>query len=332
MSEESRTRPLIEEELDLELIDVDLYRSKRLWRPSRARGVFGGQVVGQALGAATRTLDPKFHVHSLHAYFLLPGDSRIPIIYVVDRIRDGKSFATRSVAAKQRGRVIFQALVSFQVPEKSILSHQIPMPQVPEPEMVPSQEDNMRKLLEDPKAAKLHKMVRMRLDEPLPIEYRDIVGGETYEPVVSRNTGSGQSKGGAKRMLWMKSKGRLPDDMSYHHCAVAYCSDHYLLGTAMLQHNVSFSESSNPRLTIVASLDHTLWFHDVFRADDYLLYIMESSWTGGGRAMMYGRIYTRDGRLVVSCAQEGLLRAEYNVPKALKDSTPVDPASSKPKL
>ncbi|TPX46862.1 hypothetical protein SeLEV6574_g02995 [Synchytrium endobioticum] len=300
MANNAPTRPLIQEELDLELIDADIYRSKKLWRPSKARGVFGGQVIGQALGAAARTMDSKFHVHSLHAYFVLAGDSSVPIVYVVDRVRDGRSFATRSVRAQQRGRIIFTCTVSFQVPEKTVVRHQLPMPQVPAPEQLPSQEDQMITALQDPKYERYHKTIRMRLEEPLPIEYRDIVGGETYGPAPA-NVTSDENK--SRRLLWMKCKGRLPDEIQYHHCAVAYCSDHYLLGTAMIPNSISYSHQANPRLIMMTSLDHAIWFHEPFRADDYLLYIMESSWTGGGRAMTHGRIYTRDGRLVVTCAQ-----------------------------
>ncbi|KAJ3215287.1 Acyl-CoA thioesterase 8 [Dinochytrium kinnereticum] len=285
-------RSLIERALHLEEIDENLYRSTaaQLWRPLRARGVFGGQIIGLSLAAATRTVPEQFLVHSLHCYFLLPGNENFPIIYSVERIRDGKSFMTRRVTAKQKGKIIFLCSCSFQVVEAGLLNHQAPMPKVPPPEELPSNEEVLKRWLEDPETPqKYHRFLEMRLAEPVPIEFkavRQTSGKEILAPPKSE----------PKQMVWMRAKGKLPDNLSFHQCVVAYTSDHYLLNTSLLVHGVN--GFTDPQLSMIASLDHTI-----------------STKTGGGRGLCFGRVFNQQGDLVMSCAQEGLLRAVPRPPK-----------------
>ncbi|KAI8826822.1 acyl-coenzyme A thioesterase 8-like protein [Fimicolochytrium jonesii] len=309
---EARIGTLIEQGLELEEIDLNLFRSKRLWLPTGARGVFGGQVVGLALAAASRTVDKRFRVHSLHCYFILPGDNTVPIIYRVDRTRDGKTYATRSIKAEQRGKSIFVLTCSFQAGESSPLEHQYPMPDVRPPEELPSNEEKLQHWLHHPRIGSIPKYkenLEMRLQEPIPIDIRDCHGLPRARELLHPR------KQEPKQYIWMRAKGTLPDDPAIHNCVAAYCSDHYLLTTSLLTHGIS--NLSNPRLTMLASLDHAVWFHAPFRADEWLLYEMESSRTVANRGLCFGRIYTRDGRLVVSTAQEGVIRTEFrpNVPR-----------------
>ncbi|KAJ3109805.1 Acyl-CoA thioesterase 8 [Phlyctochytrium planicorne] len=308
-------RSLIERALHLEEIDDNLYRSTaaQLWRPLRARGVFGGQIIGLSLAAATRTVPDKYLVHSLHCYFILPGSDSVPIIYNVERIRDGKSFVTRRVTARQRGKVIFLCSISFQAPEDGLLSHQVPMPKVPPPEELPNNEEVLRGWLQDPSTPrKYHRFLEMRLAEPVPIEFKPVKktsGADILAP----------SKSEPRQMVWMRAKGTLPDNLAFHQCVAAYTSDHYLLNTSLLPHGVN--GFTNPQLSMIASLDHTIWFHKPFKADDWLLYEMESSTTGAGRGLCFGRVFNRQGELVMSCAQEGLVRAIPRPPKKEKDTS-----------
>ncbi|TPX66361.1 hypothetical protein SpCBS45565_g04502 [Spizellomyces sp. 'palustris'] len=314
---ESRLTTLIEQALELEEIDRDLYRSKKLWLPVGARGVFGGQVVGLALSAATRTVDAKYRVHSLHCYFLLPGDNTIPIVYRVNRVRDGKTYTTRMVTALQRGKVIFTLMCSFQAGEESTLTHQYQMPDVLPPEQLKSTEEKLQHWLQHPRISqnpKYREHFEMRLQEPIPIDIRDCHTLQRARDLMH------PPKRAPKQYLWMRAKGTLPDDIAFHNIVAAYCSDHYLLTTSILTHGIS--NYSNPRLSMLASLDHSVWFHAPFRADEWLLYEMESSRTIAGRGLNFGRIYTRDGRLVVSTAQEGVIRAEYRprLPRSVSTS------------
>jgi acyl-CoA thioesterase-2 len=249
--------------LDLERIEDNIFRGTQ---PNEERQrVFGGQVAGQALVAAGRTVADDRHVHSLHAYFLRPGDPTVPIVYDVDRIRDGRSFTTRRVVAIQHGRAIFNLAASFQVAEPGV-EHQMPMPEVPDPEELPE------------------------LDWPWQrgIELR-FVPGQRDQPV---------------QRLWMRANGTLPDDPLLHVCVVAYASDMTLLDPVVLAHRLDWE---NPDL-MVASLDHAMWFHQPFRADEWLLYDQESPAAGGARGLGVGRIFRRDGALAVSVVQEGLIR------------------------
>jgi acyl-CoA thioesterase-2 len=271
--------------LDLEELEVNIFRG-RSPQEDRQR-VFGGQVAGQALVAAGRTVE-RGDVHSLHAYFLRPGDPTIPILYEVDRIRDGRSFTTRRVVAIQHGRAIFHLSASFQKREKG-LEHQVAMPDAPDPESLPGFEERNRTLSERaPEAAEGW----LERERPIDVRYVDPI--DVFAP----------EKRPPRQLVWIKADGRLPDETLLHQCVVAYASDMTLIDTALLPHAISWPD---PRL-ISASLDHAMWFHRSFRADEWLLYAQESSSASGARGFSIGRLYGRDGALVASVAQEGLIR------------------------
>ena len=277
--------------LDLEELEVNIFRG-RSPQENRQR-VFGGQVAGQALVAAGRTVEGRV-VHSLHAYFLRPGDPSIPILYEVDRIRDGKSFTTRRVVAIQRGQAIFHLSASFQVVEPG-LEHQLPMPEAPDPDSLPDQAARTAALYERMPPESLAPEVRSWLERERPIDVR------LCEP-------AGQMKAEKRephRRVWFRAKGRLPDAPLLHQCVVAYASDMTLLDTATLPHGIVWFTDSRFQM---ASLDHAMWFHRPVRADEWLLYATESPSTSGARGFATGSIFTRDGRLVASVAQEGLVR------------------------
>ena len=273
--------------LDLERIENDVFRG--LSPQEERMRVFGGQVAGQALIAAGRTVEDSETVrpvHSLHAYFLRPGDPNIPILYLVDRIRDGRSFTTRRVAAVQRGEAIFHLSASFHVPEVGV-SHQDPMPDVPDPETLPTWSERMA-----PYARNLGE----RFNRPRPIDVR-YVG----EPIRTSPASAVRSP---HHQLWFRSDGNLPDDPLLHACVVAYASDMTLLDTVMLPHGLIWDMDKGTQ----ASLDHAMWFHRPFRADDWLLYDQTSPTAASARGLAMGEIFTRDGDLAVSVVQEGLLR------------------------
>jgi acyl-CoA thioesterase-2 len=271
--------------LDLEELEVNIFRG-RSPKEDRQR-VFGGQVAGQALVAAGRTVEASV-VHSLHAYFLRPGDPKIPILYEVDRIRDGKSFTTRRVVAIQHGEAIFHLSASFQRPEPG-LEHQVPMPEVPDPESLPYGKGRFAKIPPD-----MPEEIKKWLQRPRPIEIRALDPIDYMKP----------QKREPRQRFWIRADGRLPDDPLLHQCVVAYASDMTLLDTATLPHAISWFD---PRFQM-ASLDHAMWFHHPFRADEWLLYDQESAAASGARGFSTGRLFTRDGKLVVSVVQEGLIR------------------------
>jgi acyl-CoA thioesterase II len=274
--------------LDLEPLEVNLFRGRS--PQSRWQRVFGGQVIGQALVAACRTVEDLAQrpPHSLHAYFLLGGDPKVPIIYEVDRIRDGRSFTTRRVNAIQHGRAIYSMSVSFHVNEDG-LSHQLPMPDVPKPEALPSEadiKDNVLPTLPDP--------VRRYFERERPIELRPVEYGRYL----------GQPIKGDRYHMWMRATGKLPDEPAIHQCVLAYASDMTLLDAALIPHGRTVFNDD----IMAASLDHSLWFHRPFRADEWLLYVQDSPNLGGSRGFSRGSIFAADGTLVASVAQEGLLR------------------------
>jgi acyl-CoA thioesterase-2 len=274
--------------LDLEPLEVNLYRG---FSPDEQRlRVFGGQVAAQALIAAGRTVGDGTGadrpVHSLHAYFLRPGDPRVPIVYQVDRIRDGRSFTTRRVAAIQHGEAIFHLSASFHVHEEGV-SHQSPMPDVPDPETLPTWAEAMA-----PHAEMLGDWVT----RPRPIDVRHV-----GEPIRTA-PGTGAQRPPVHRM-WLRADGKVPDDPLLHACLVAYASDMTLLDTIMLPHGLIWNQGSQ------ASLDHAMWFHRPFRADDWLLYDQSSPTAAGARGLATGTIFTRSGALAISVVQEGLIRA-----------------------
>jgi len=271
--------------LDLEPLELNLFRGRSPqvgWQR-----VFGGQVIGQALVAACRTVEGR-PPHSMHAYFLLPGDPKVPIIYDVDRIRDGRSFTTRRVVAIQHGQAIFSMSVSFHVDEPS-LTHQAPMPQVPPPEQLPSENQAREWVL-----ANMPEPIRRYYELERPIEMRPV----EYTRYL------GQKFENARFHVWIRTTGPLPDDPAIHQCVLAYASDWTLLDTALVPHGRSLFE----REFMAASLDHALWFHRKFRADDWLLYAQDSPNLAGARGFSRGLIFARDGTLVASVAQEGLVR------------------------
>ncbi len=272
--------------LDLEEIEKNHYRATS---PSEGwQRVYGGQVLGQALVAASRTVEEDRAAHSLHGYFLRPGDTTVPILYKVERIRDGRSFTTRNVHAIQHGRAIFSMLISFQVEEEG-LTHQVDMPDVPAPEdLTPEEELRAAEAKEHPELFKDWTFKEM------PIDFRPIypLSLANPKPQPPRN------------WAWMKVKGALPDDPRLHQCALAYLSDWSLLDTAFFPHGVSFLQDNLQ----TASLDHAMWFHRPFRADEWLLYVQDSPSSGGSRGINRGLIYSQDGRLVASATQEGLMR------------------------
>jgi acyl-CoA thioesterase-2 len=274
--------------LDLEQIELDIFRG-RSPEESRQR-VFGGQVAGQALVAAGRSVPAERHVHSLHAYFLRPGDPRVPIVYQVDRIRDGRSFTTRRVVAVQHGRAIFNLSASFQI-EEAGLDHQDRMPEAPPPEDVPTPAEQLA-------AAGLPADAGQSRPRPIELRY---VRDPGWLPAHKRRPAA---PGGAN-LVWLRTTGRLPDDPLLHVCAVTYASDLTLLDAVMLANGLSWSDGP---VMQVASLDHAMWFHRPFRSDEWLLYEQSSPSSSGARGLGQGRLWTRDGKLAVSVVQEGLVR------------------------
>ncbi len=271
--------------LDLEPLEVNLFRGRSPqvgWQR-----VFGGQVIGQALVAACRTVEGR-PPHSMHAYFLLAGDPKVPIIYDVDRIRDGRSFTTRRVVAIQHGHAIFTMQVSFHVDEPG-LEHEARMPDVPDAEHLPGE-------------AALRERVMAMMPDPVR-EYYEGERAIEMRPVEFERY-LGKKYDDARFHVWIRVNGGLPDDPVIHQCVLAYASDLTLLDAALLPHGRTVFEKD----ILPASLDHALWFHRPFRADDWLLYAQDSPNLRGSRGFSRGLIFTRDGRLVASVAQEGLLR------------------------
>jgi acyl-CoA thioesterase-2 len=272
--------------LDLETISEDVFRG-----PSQDLGwgtVFGGQVLGQALSAAGRTVDVNRHAHSLHAYFLRPGDPTRPISYHVERTRDGSSFSTRRIRAHQNGPPIFFMAASFQRPESG-LDHQAAMPGVPGPDGLASYDELTRRYL--PLASE---PLRSSLDIEWPFEMRPV---EVIDPLSPQPTAPVSH-------LWLRSAGKLPDDERVHRYLLAYTSDFSLLDTALAPHGRSYWQGDLK----MASIDHAMWFHRPCRADEWLLYAMDSPNACGSRGLVRGQLFDRTGRLVASTAQEGMIR------------------------
>lgn len=273
--------------LSLERIEENLFRGQ-----SQDLGwgtVYGGQVLGQALSAAAQTVPADRLAHSLHAYFLRPGDVALPVVYEVDRIRDGSSFTTRRVVAVQKGAAIFNLDASFQKLEEGF-EHADPMPDAPPPERVPTEQERVARF-----AARLPRFIRERAVSERPIEIRRVDVED--DPILP-------APQAPARMVWLRATAPLPDDPSLHRYLLAYASDYAFLTTALLPHGVTWL---TPGMQ-VASIDHALWFHQPFRIDDWLLHVMDSPVARGARGLVRGRIFTRDGRLVASTAQEGLIR------------------------
>lgn len=274
--------------LDLEQLEANIFRGES--RDLGGKSVFGGQVIGQALMAGARTIEDGLP-HSLHAFFLRPGDMAQPIVYDVDRVRDGRSFAARRMQAIQNGKPILSMIASFHRRESG-LEHQAEMPEVIGPEALEDQ-DALRKrwLAAHPEVPE---RLQRALQRQLAIEFRPV---EPMDPFEAQPQPPEQN-------IWLRAGGQLPDDPLLHRCVLAYASDFNLLSTALLPHGKSYLA---PGL-VVASIDHALWFHRDFRADEWLLYSMHAPTAQGSRGLSRGEIWTRDGTLVASVVQESLMR------------------------
>lgn len=272
--------------LDLEHLEQNLFRGvspQEGWQR-----VFGGQVVGQALVAASNTVDDNRPCHSLHGYFMRPGDPKVPIIYEVERIRDGRSFTTRRVVAIQHGRAIFSMSASFHIEEEGY-EHQFEMPDVPQPEDLPSELDLINPVISKMPERIQNYWKRERPIEMRPVHMRDFLSPREEEP---------------RQNIWIRSTGKLPDNAALHKCVLGYASDMTLLDTSLLPHATSMLD---PEM-MLASLDHAMWFHRPFRADTWLLYVHDSPSASSSLGLTRGQIYTRDGVLVATVSQEGLIR------------------------
>jgi len=276
----------LERLLRVEELDTDLYRGLR--NPGGQGRVFGGQVIAQALMSAAASVDPERVVHSLHAYFMRPGDENLPIICRVERDFDGRSFSTRRVVAMQRGKPILNLATSFQVPEDGF-AHQAEMPDVPPPEDLLSEAELIERQRDELPEAFVAGMTRPRPIEMRAVQPWSLVRPEKREPA---------------RQVWMRAAAPVAGDQVMHRAILAYASDMALLSTSMQPHGVSWVSPGMQS----ASLDHALWLHGDVRADEWMLYVTDSPWAGGGRGFNRGQIFARDGRLIASTAQEGLIR------------------------
>ncbi len=276
----------LQRQLQLERLEVNLFRGES--RDTGSAQVFGGQVLGQALMAAHATIEGRT-VHSLHAYFLRRGDFKRPIVYSVDRSRDGGSFSTRRVIAVQNGEQIFICSASFQIEEQG-LEYQATAPRVPPPEELQPFVKPAPEVL-----ARLPEKLRRWLQIERPFEFRPVQPYNPLEPVATTPP---------VRQIWLRAVDRLPDDDNLHRCLLAYVSDYWLLDTSTMPHGSSFLRGN----LIMASIDHAIWFHRAARVDEWLLYCLDSPSSSGARGFARGSVYTRDGVLVASTAQEGLIR------------------------
>ena len=284
----SKALDAVVELLDLEQIEVNIFRGRSPEGERRQR-VFGGQVAGQALVAAGRTVPADRPVHSLHAYFIRPGNPTAPLVYLVDQVRDGRSFTTRRVSAIQHGKTIFTLSASFHREEPGV-THATAIPDVPPPESIAPTSVRMEKLF----GPHVHDFFHHN-----PIDIRHI-GPLTFEAVTDPALRT------PTNLVWLRADGELPDDPLLHVCLMTYASDMTLLDSVLLAHGLSWADGR----TTGASLDHAMWFHRPFRADRWLLYSQESPIAGGARGLARGQVFTSDGELVVSVVQEGLIRTQ----------------------
>ncbi|XP_052286935.1 acyl-coenzyme A thioesterase 8-like isoform X2 [Dreissena polymorpha] len=278
--------------LTLENLDPNIFRAsnENLWHPQGSRFIFGGQVVGQALVAACNTVSHDHHAHSLHCYFLRGGNSNWPILYHVDRTRDGETYSSRSVKASQDGKAIFTMQTSFKKDEPQGYHFQMEMPQVEGPDNLMSTDELLRLRLESGSEKDWEHV----LADELKIVIRPI------NPMVFFKERSGTPK----RVMWMKTGGMISEDTKLHQCVAAYMSDFSLLGTALQPGGMNY------RINFMTSLDHTIWFHNPFRVDEWMLYEAFSPHAGNGKAFCHGRVWKQDGTLAMSVAQEGVIRLE----------------------
>lgn len=275
--------------LDLEQIELDIFRGRS--PEERIQRVFGGQVAAQALVAAGRTVPSDRDVHSLHAYFIRPGDPSIPIVFNVERVRDGRSFTTRRVVAIQHGKAIFTMSASFHLFEEGITHQSAVMPEVPAPETLPRFQERMLELVGDEPGWQEW----LSRERPIDARYASPLTWEAYKDPSLRS---------AENNVWFRCDAALPDDRLLHVVLAAYASDYTLVDTILLAHGLSWGASN----VMGASLDHAMWFHRPFRADDWVLYAQESPWSGGARGLARGQMFTASGDLVVSVVQEAMIR------------------------
>ena len=269
--------------ITLEKIDINIFRGNS--QAVSSTRVFGGQVLAQALHAVSNTVEPNRTIHSMHAYFILPGNTADKITYIVDRVRDGGSFTTRRVRAIQYGKDIFVMAASFQK-EQPGLDHQIDMPNIPFPDDLVTDQELATKM-GDFISDKFKEMIRVR-----PIEFKPVEMPDIFTPI----------KSSPQQHVWLRAKGKLSDDPRIHQQVLAYTSDYNLLTTAMRPHEVTLKDLQ------LASLDHAMWFHRSFRADDWLLYALESPSTSNSRGFTRGNVFNQEGQLVATVVQEGLIR------------------------
>ncbi|MDX1660843.1 MAG: acyl-CoA thioesterase II [Gemmatimonadota bacterium] len=271
--------------LDLEALEHNIYRGRN--RDIGSGRIFGGQVLAQSLVAARRTVEGDRPAHSMHGYFILAGDLEIPVVYFVDRLRDGRSYTTRRVTAIQHGRAIFNMSASFHSAEAGP-SHQVEMPDVPPPEEVRPELERIRERVDE-----IPEHLRDVLTQDRPLDFRP-VEVDPFEPGPVE----------PRRHTWVRAVGRVGDESLHHQAVLAYASDYGLLGAAMQPHGVTLNTPG----VMVASLDHAIWFHRPFRVDEWLLYAVRSPVSGGGRGFARGTFFTREGKVVASVAQEGVVR------------------------
>ncbi|XP_006202550.1 acyl-coenzyme A thioesterase 8 [Vicugna pacos] len=284
---------LVTSVLNLELLDEDLFRGTHYWVPTTKR-LFGGQIMGQALVAAAKSVSEDVHVHSLHCYFVRRGDPKVPVLYQVERTRTGASFSVRSVKAVQHGKPIFICQASFQQAQPSPIQHQFSMPTVPPPEEVHGYKTLIDRYLRDPNLQEEYRVgLNQIAAQEVPIEIK-LVNPPTLGQMQSMEP---------RQMFWVRARGYIGEgDIKMHCCVAAYISDYAFLGTALLPHHCQHT------VRFMVSLDHSMWFHAPFRADHWMLYECESPWAGGSRGLVQGRLWRRDGVLAVTCAQEGVIR------------------------
>ncbi|XP_058486628.1 acyl-coenzyme A thioesterase 8 [Solea solea] len=286
---------LVTSVLNLEELDVDLYRGTHHWVP-RSQRLYGGQIVGQALVAAAKSVGDNLFAHSLHCYFVRAGDPKIPVLYQVDHIRDGQSFMVRSVRAIQHGQPILICQASFHKLQPSPLQHQFTMPVVPPPEGLLTVDQLIQLYLTNQPNVpeKLRQYLHKRLANEVPIEIKPIQPQLLFKPPAAE----------PRKLFWVRAQGHIGEgNMKLHCCVAAYVSDYTFLETALLP-------CTNYRAKFLASLDHSMWFHTTFRSDEWMLYECDSPWAANSRGLVQGRMWRRDGVLAVSCAQEGVFRVQ----------------------
>ena len=294
--EEAEAR--LEKILSIEEIDVNLYRGYSPEHPRWGR-VYGGQTCAQSLVAAYRTVAAPLVAHSLHAYFLLPGSDDIPILYQVERLKEGGSFASRRVTGIQNGKAIFTMTASFQIPEVG-LEHSDRMPSAPAPHTLPSLLETMKELAVDERLpVKVRAGLAKTASQPFAMDLRRVIPRTIHERYVPGQPDS---------TVWMRVCGRLSDSLIIHQCAIAYLSDWTLLETTLLPHGVHGHQNSDTQFLQIASIDHSMYFHSPCRADEFLLVVMHSSRASNGRGLAHSNFYRRDGTLAVTAMQEGLIR------------------------